>query len=117
MSLRISGKNLDIGETLRTQINDRVTEILSKYSCGHASGHVTVERDGTGFRTDAVLHLSSGSTVEVEGQAHDAYASCNQALDRLETRLRRHKRWLKDRPSGGEPEIRDVASRAQRSPA
>jgi len=99
MTLRISGKNLDIGEALRSQVEARLASALGKYFDGRYSGHVTVARDGAGFRTDCVLHLTSGMTLEASGAAQDAYASFDQTADRIETRLRRYKQRLKDRPS------------------
>ena len=96
MALRVSGKNLDIGETLRSQVEQRVASALAKYFDGGYSGHVTVARDGAGFRTDCVLHLTSGMTLEASGAAHDAYASFDQTAERIERRLRRYKRRLKD---------------------
>lgn len=98
MTLRVSGKNLDIGEALRSQVQARLAGALTKYFDGGYSGHVTVARDGTGFRTDCVLHLASGTTLEASGAAHDAYASFDQTADRIERRLRRYKQRLKDRP-------------------
>lgn len=97
MTLRVSGKNLDIGEALRGQVETRVASTLSKYFDGHYSGHVTVEKEGTGFRTECVFHLASGVTLEVSGAAHDAYSSFDESAHRLETRLRRYKNRLKDR--------------------
>lgn len=97
MSLRISGKNLDVGEALRGQAEDRVAAALGKYYEGGYQGHVTVGKDGTAFRTDGVLHLSSGITLEASGTAHDAYASLDKMAERIEKRLRRYKRRLKDR--------------------
>jgi ribosomal subunit interface protein len=97
MTLRVSGKNLDIGEALRSQVEQRVAGALAKYFDGGYSGHVTVARDGAGFRTDCVLHLASGMTLEASGAAHDAYASFDQTASRIERRLRRYKRRLKDR--------------------
>lgn len=97
MPLRVSGKNLDIGEALRAQVVDRVSGAVSKFFDGSFSGHVTVEREGTGFRTDCALHLSSGVTLQAEGAAHDAYQSADRAAERLERRLRRYKQRLKDR--------------------
>lgn len=97
MSLRISGKNLDVGEALRGQAEERVAAALSKYYEGGYQGHVTVDKDGTAFRTDGVLHLSSGITLEASATAHDPYASLDKMAERIEKRLRRYKRRLKDR--------------------
>jgi ribosomal subunit interface protein len=96
MTLRVSGKNLDIGEALRTQVEERVENALNKYFSGGYSGHVTVAKDGAGFRTDCVLHLTSGMTLEASGNAQDAYASFDQTAERIEKRLRRYKRRLKE---------------------
>jgi ribosomal subunit interface protein len=110
MTLRVSGKNLDIGEALRSQVQARVAGALSKYFDGGYSGHVTVTRDGTGFRTECVLHLTSGMTLEASGAAGDAYASFDQSAIRIENRLRRYKQRLKGRfgPASGRIGTLDV---------
>ena len=110
MTLRVSGKNLDIGEALRSQVQARMAGALSKYFDGGYSGHVTVARDGTGFRTECVLHLTSGMTLEASGAAGDAYASFDQSAMRIENRLRRYKQRLKGRfgPPGGRTNTLEV---------
>ena len=97
MPFRVSGKNLDIGEALRERVSARIVEALSKYFDGGYSGHVTVEKEGFGFRTECAIHLDSGMTLHTEANAADAYASADQAALRIENRLRRYKRRLKDR--------------------
>ncbi|HET7021209.1 MAG TPA: ribosome-associated translation inhibitor RaiA [Xanthobacteraceae bacterium] len=97
MPLRVSGKNIKIGEALRGRINARLAEAMAKYFDGGFSGHVTIGRDGFGFRTECVVHLDSGIVLEAEALAADAYASADQAAIRIETRLRRYKRRRKDR--------------------
>src|SRR2546422_7523251 len=96
MPFRVSGKNIDVGEALRTKINTRIAEVTAKYFDGGFSGHVTVGKDGFGFRTECVIHLDSGIVLEAEAVAADAYASADQAAERIEKRLRRYKRRLKD---------------------
>jgi ribosomal subunit interface protein len=96
MPFRISGKSVDIGEALRTRINARVAEATAKYFDGGFSGHVTIGKEGFGFRTECVVHLDSGIVLEADALAADAYASADQAALRLEKRLRRYKHRLKD---------------------
>jgi ribosomal subunit interface protein len=96
MSFRVSGKNIDVGEALRTRISERIAEATAKYFDGGFSGHVTVGEEGFGFRTECVIHLDSGIVLEADALAADAYASADQAALRLEKRLRRYKRRLKD---------------------
>ena len=97
MTLRISGKSVNVGEALRGRVTDRTEEVLRKYFDGNYSGHITLSKDGFGFRTDCALHLDSGITLEAESNAVDAYASADQALLQIEKRLRRYKSRLKDR--------------------
>jgi ribosomal subunit interface protein len=101
MALRVSGKNLDIGEALRTHVRGRVADVLQKYFDGDYTGHVTVEKEGTGFRTDCLIHLTTGLTLQSESMAHDAHASVELAADRLSRRLRRYKHRLKSYHAGG----------------
>jgi ribosomal subunit interface protein len=95
--LRVSGKSVDVGEALRTRITEKVDEALSKYFQHGSSGHVTISREGSGFRADCVLHLDSGTVLEAHGSAHDAVAASDDAATKIEKRLRRYKRRLKDR--------------------
>ena len=97
MTLRISGKSISIGEAIRDRVSERTDEVLRKYFDGNYSGHITLSKDGFGFRTDCALHLDSGITLEADAMAADAYASADQALLMIEKRLRRYKSRLKDR--------------------
>jgi ribosome hibernation promoting factor len=96
MPFRVSGKNLDLGEALRDRINNRIAEALGKYFDGGYSGHVTIAREGFGFRTECAIHLDSKITLQAEGMAPDAYASADQAALRAEKQLRRYHRRLKE---------------------
>ena len=114
MPLRVSGKNIKVGEALRGRINARVADAMAKYFDGGFSGHVTIGKEGFGFRTECVVHLDSGIVLEADALAADAYASADQAALRIEKRLRRYKRWRKDRQTAradGETLDRDTLDR------
>jgi ribosomal subunit interface protein len=96
MPFRVSGKNIDVGEAMRDRMNARVAEAVGKYFDGGYSGHVTVGKDGFGFRTECVVHLDSGIVLHADAMAAEAYASADGAATRIEKRLRRYKRRLKD---------------------
>lgn len=97
MTIRVSGKSISVGEALRERVTERTDEVLRKYFEGNYSGHVTIGKDGFGFRTDCSLHLDSGITLEAESTSPDAYNSADQALTQIEKRLKRYKSRLKDR--------------------
>ncbi len=96
MALRVSGKNLDIGDAFRGNVEERVGDALRKYFDGGFTGHVTLEREGSGFKTDCAVHLDTGIVLQAEGRAQDPRQSFDIAAERIEKRLRRYKRRLKE---------------------
>jgi len=114
--LRVSGKNVDLGEALRSRIAQRIEEIVCKYFDGGYDGHATVEPEGSAFRTDCSIHLDSGIVLHTAAVAHDAHASFEQAAGRIEKRLRRYKRKLKGR-HGADVAAFEAASYVLAAPA
>ncbi len=97
MTLRVSGKNLAIGEALRTHVHTRIDGVAAKYHAGSPTGHVTIEPEGSGYRADCTLFLKSGITLHVEAIAQEPYATFDKAADRIERRLRDHRKRLTGR--------------------
>jgi ribosomal subunit interface protein len=95
--LRVSGKSVDVGDSLRARITEKVEEALAKYFHHGSSGHVTISREGSGFRADCVLHLDSGTVLEAHSFAQDAVTAADEAANKIEKRLQRYKGRLKDR--------------------
>ncbi|MCP4385853.1 MAG: ribosome-associated translation inhibitor RaiA [Hyphomicrobiales bacterium] len=96
MALQISGRNVDIGDSLRQHAEDRIGDALTKYFDGGYTGHLRVEREGSGFRTDCTVHLDTGIVLKAQGQSQDVRQSFDFAAERIEKRLRRYKRRLKE---------------------
>jgi ribosomal subunit interface protein len=97
MSLRISGKHMELGDSFRSQISSRIGNAIDKYFDGGFSGNVVVEKSGSRYAADCNLHLDSGVMLQAEGQAQDPQGAFEKAFERIEKRLRRYKRKLKDR--------------------
>jgi ribosomal subunit interface protein len=100
MTVRVSGKHMEIGETFRERIQTQIGEAITKYFDGGYSGLVTVEKSGSRFGSDCKLHLDTGVTLHAAGEANDPQASFDVAAERIEKRLRRYKRKLKDHHAG-----------------
>lgn len=100
MSLRITGKQLEIGESFRGRIEDRISESLGKYFDGGFSGQVTVEKTGSRFTSDCMIHLDTGAVLQATGSAQNPQSSFDAAAERIDKRLRRYKRRLKDHHAG-----------------
>ncbi len=100
MSLRISGKHMEIGDAFRSKIERRVGEAVGKYFDGGFAGHVTVEKSGSRFTADCMVHLDTGMVLQATGQAQDPQFAFDAAAERIEKRLRRYKRRLKSHAPG-----------------
>lgn len=100
MGIQITGKNIEAGEAFQTYVTDRITEVLDKYVGSELSGHVRIEKERSTFRTNCHIQLRSGLVMQSQGEAPDAYASAEAAFERLEKRVRRYKRRLKNHRHG-----------------
>jgi len=101
MSLRVSGKHMDIGDAFRTRITTRVDEVIGKYFDGGYYGHVTVTKAGSRYAADCMIFLDSGAALQATSEAQDPIPAFDGAAERLEKRLRRYKRRLKSRSFNG----------------
>jgi len=100
MDIRVSGHQVDTGDSLRTHVNDRMQSLAEKYFSRSISAHVTFGSGPHGFFTcDIVAHVMQGVILKGSGQGTEAHPAFDQAADRIETQLRRYMRRLKDRYS------------------
>lgn len=109
MTIQVTGKNVDAGEAYKSYILSKISGVLEKYIGPELSGHVRLEKERVGFRTNCSIRLRTGLQVEAHGDGADAYGSADAAVERLEKRVRRYKRRLKSHHNG-----RDAASAESR---
>lgn len=110
MSLRISGKHMNVGESLSQRIEDRIDEAVTKYFSGGYSGQITLEKANNAFECDCTVHLDTGVVLQATARGHDATACFDDAAARVEKRLRRYKRRLKDHHAGSSSKSQIEAS-------
>ena len=96
MQIRVSGKQIDVGEALRTHVEDNMVAAVAKYFDRPVDAHVVFSRNGHEFKCDSSVHLSTGLTAQAHAVNSEIYAAFDQATDRIEKQLRRYKRRLKD---------------------
>jgi ribosomal subunit interface protein len=110
MSLRVSGKHMDIGDAFRIRIEERIGEMVSKYFDGGYTGHVTVEKQGSRFIADCLVRLDTGTVLQAAGEAQDPLLAFDAAGERVDKRLRRYKRRLKSHQAPGSNGVFDDVS-------
>ena len=96
MQVQIAGKRIDVGEALRDRIAYGLEDRVSKYFDRTGEAQVMVSKPGWAFNVDCSIHLPSGVTLQAHGEAEDAYQAFEDALEKIEKRVRRYKRRLKD---------------------
>ena len=96
MQIQINGKQIDVGDALRTHVESRLEAAVGKYADRAVDAHVTFSRERSFFRADAQVHISTGLVVQANGSDPDVYAAFEACVERIEKQLRRYKRRLKD---------------------
>jgi len=91
MSILITGKKFDIGDSLRSETEEKIRAVSEKYDLHPLETGVIFSKDGAMIRCDVEMHLGRGLYVRAHKESHDAHVSLEEALDTFEKRLRRHK--------------------------
>jgi ribosomal subunit interface protein len=96
MRYQISGKQIDIGEALRTHVQQELGEVVQKYAERPTDATVIFSRSAHEYVCEATVHLSTGLTTSAKAHAHEIYSAFDSCRDKMEKQLRRYKRRLKD---------------------
>ncbi|MGB0084624.1 MAG: ribosome-associated translation inhibitor RaiA [Rhodomicrobiaceae bacterium] len=112
MAIQVTGKNLDLGSALRGYILEKLERAVEKYGSKGLSANVVIEKKRGQFITTCAVHLVSGLSLQSSGAAGEPHPSVDEAMDRLEKRLRRYKRRLKNHHADSAPKGEGVSLNA-----
>ena len=96
MHITVTGKQIDVGDALRRHTQTAVEDIAEKYFGNALEAHVVFSREAHLIQCDLQVHIGRGILVRSEADANEAYAAFDIAADRIDKRLRRYKRRLRD---------------------
>ncbi|MDB5450861.1 MAG: ribosomal subunit interface protein [Phenylobacterium sp.] len=96
MQVQITGKHVELGEALRTRIADELSTSIGKYFDRGGGADVVVLREGHSFKVDCAVTLASGQQLTTHGLGGDAHVAFDAAIAKMDRRIRRYKRRLKD---------------------
>jgi len=100
MQMLITGKKMEVGETLRTQTEGKVRDVCHKYDLSPLETTVTFSKEGSPFhnmiRCDLEMHLGRGVYMRAHEETDEPHVSLDQAMETFEKRLRRYKGKLLD---------------------
>lgn len=107
MKIQVTAKNVDTSVAFQDYVSSKIDLVLDKYVGTDIDGHVRIDKEHGRFRTLCSIRLATGMTLESTGEAGDAYASADIAVEHLEKRVRRYKRRLKNHHQGGREPARE----------
>ena len=111
MDIQVSGKNMELGDALQIHVSEKLEDGVRKYFDRGAEAAVTFSRERHLVECDVTAHLASGVFLAAHGEGGDAYGAFEESLDKLEKRIRRYKRRLKNHHANGkEPLPAETAS-------
>ncbi|SRR5579885_294484 len=95
MEIRVSGKQIEIGEALSQYVRSALEASVRKLFDRGGEASVVFSHEGPFYRADCKLHLDSRVTLQAQGEDGDVQKAFDLALEHLEKRIRRHRRRKK----------------------
>lgn len=106
MQLTVRGKQIDVGDALRTHVSDALTSTTAKYFNNAIEANVVFSRNAHLIRSDLSVHVGRNILLQSNAEAESPYHAFDAAADKLAKRLRRYKRRLRDHHNGdGQPGV------------
>src|SRR3989304_3119671 len=99
MQLTIQGKQIDLGDALRTHVEEKIDFINQKYFNHATYATITFSKEGHGHGlVKAHISMRIGKNIMVMADAveNDPYVSFEAAAEKVAKQLRRYKNRLRD---------------------
>ena len=96
MHITVSGKQVDVGDALRTYVAEQLGIISGKYFDHALEAQVVFSKARSFFMCDIQMHAGRNIIMRGEGEAQDAHAAFDAAAEHVGKRLRRYRRKVND---------------------
>lgn len=94
MSIQITGRHIDISDAFRDSVESGLGDLSEKLNVTPVETNVILSKEGHQFLADIHAHISKGFNLRSRGEGGDAYSCFQNALDKMRTRVRKHKEFL-----------------------
>lgn len=91
MNCKISGKQINLGESLTNYATNSIKEAVQKFYGREAEISVTISKENNVYETDISIHLTKGIIINAHGEDLDPYAAVDFAVKRVVKQLQRNK--------------------------
>ena len=96
MQIAITGRHVGLSDRFREQVEKRLEATAGKFFSTAIDAQAVFAKVAQVIETDLTIHIGHGIRFQSHAAASDMTASFSMAAERLEKRLRRHKRKLRD---------------------
>lgn len=99
MEFAVHGKQMDVGDSLRTHVRQKIEDLSEKYLNHTTHASVTFSKDGHGKKdTRAHIFMQLGHDIRIiaDGIEKDPYVAFDTAAEKAVRQLRRYKNRLRD---------------------
>lgn len=97
MQLIVKGKHLDVGDALRTHVQEQLSHTAQKYFRDPIEATVIFSKEKNHlFKADISIHVGSGIVLQTHHEAEDPYPAFDIAAKAAAKRLSRYKDKLRD---------------------
>ncbi len=104
MQVSLSGHHVEITESLRNYVNEKV-EKLDRHFDHALDIHIVLTVEKLRHKAEATLHVSGGN-LHADDVQGDMYAAIDGLVDKLDRQGKRHKEKMKShRPKGAATEL------------
>jgi ribosomal subunit interface protein len=110
MDVLVTGKQIDVGDSLRSYVQDKLSAGIAKYFDHPVETAVTFSREASQYRVDCTVHLGHNLFLRSHAVAGEIYACFDAAEERIEKRLRRYKGRFKRHRGGPREAPEEIVS-------
>ncbi len=96
MHIMVSGKQVDVGDALKTHASNGLQIIAGKYFDHAIEARVVFGKARSFFTCDIDIHAGRGLNMRGEGEAASAHAAFDDAAEHIAKRLRRYRRRMNE---------------------
>ncbi|MDR0625612.1 MAG: ribosome-associated translation inhibitor RaiA [Holosporales bacterium] len=94
MNITVSGKNMDVGESLSKTIEQELRDVMARCVGDFIDAHVSMKKVHGIFECEIDVHISRGFFIRSNGRNEDPYTCATQAMNTLKQRTKKYKARL-----------------------
>lgn len=96
MQIAITGRHVSVNDRFREQVTRRLETASGKFFASAIDAQAVFAKVAQVIETDLTIHVGHGIRFQSHAAAADMSTSFGLTAERLEKRMRRHKRKLRD---------------------